>query len=145
MQRQMAAVYESEGRFLVHTYMRVPAGMWVSRGPYEVLQGAEAGVEKLGDVVRSALDRSGPLNEAVDTRKAQDGELIRAAGFKSRKQFVAATAMCSVRCDDGSTVIVRGSTKAVKGSSWIPDPDAIEVKLTNTTELAEVIRALLLR
>jgi hypothetical protein len=119
--------------------------MWLVRGPYDVLQGAEASVGKLGTVVRAALDRSGPLTEPVDTTKAQDGELIRAAGFKSRKQFVAATAMCSLECDDGSTVNVRGSTKAVKGLSWIPDPDAIEVSPANTTELAEVVRALLLR
>jgi hypothetical protein len=141
----MAAVYWIEDRFFVHPYMRIPSGMWVVRGPYDVLEGADASVERLGSVVRAALDRSGPLTETVDTTKAQDGELIRAAGFKSRKQFVAATAMCSLGCDDGATVNVRGSSKAVKGSSWIPDPDATEVNLANTTELAEVVRALLLR
>jgi hypothetical protein len=145
MQPQMAAVYKSEDRFLVHPLMRVPAGMWVVRGPYEVFVGAEAGVQKLGDAASAALDRSRLLPEAVDTTKAQDGELIRAAGFKSRKQFVAATAKCTLRCDDGSTVSVRGTTKTAKGSSWLADDDAIEVDVANTTELAEVIRSLLLR
>ncbi|MFF1820704.1 hypothetical protein ACFVWG_25585 [Kribbella sp. NPDC058245] len=130
---------------LVHPFMRIPAGMWVVRGPYEVLVGVDAGLQELGDAATAALDRSGVLTEAIDTRKAQDGELIRAAGFKSRKQFVAGTAMCTLRCDDGPTVSVRGATKAAKGSSWLPDEEAIEVDVTNRTGLAEAISSLLLR
>ncbi|MFF1820710.1 hypothetical protein ACFVWG_25615 [Kribbella sp. NPDC058245] len=85
----------------------------------------DSDVQNLGDAARPALDRSRLLTEVVDT-KTQDSEPIRAAGFKTQKQFVAVTVKCTSRCDDGSTASVRAATKAAKGLSWLADDDAVE-------------------
>lgn len=143
---QTATVYKLSDFYLVHSLMRVPSGYWVVRPPFIRIEVGVEGdhLDQLGQEVEAALDRSDQLPVDPPREEAQDTELIKAAGFKSRKRFVEAAATCTVERTDGS-VEIRGAVRAVKGSYWVPDSDAMEVAELKHAALGAAVEAILSR
>jgi hypothetical protein len=142
MRTQTAAVYRLGDFYLVHSLMRVPSGYWVARPPFARVGVEGAPLEQLGEEVKAALDKSDQLPADPPRDEPQDAELIKAAGFKSRKRFVEAATTCTVE-RTGEVVEIRGAVRAAKGSYWVPDSDAVEVAEPESSALGEVVEAML--
>lgn len=87
------------------------------------------------------------MSDYQPSRAARDGELIKVAGFRSRKRFVEAAEMCSVRRDaaDWSRIRVSGWIKDPRRSGWAPNDETIEVDATDLPALGQAIRTVLWR
>jgi hypothetical protein len=144
MRTQTAAVYRLGDFYLVHSLMRVPSGYWVARPPFVRVGVDGTALEQLGEEVEAALDRSDQLPADPPRDEPQDAELIKAAGFKSRKRFVEAATTCTVE-RTGDSVEIRGAVRAVKGSYWIPDSDAVEMAEPKSAALGDAVEAVLVR
>jgi hypothetical protein len=143
---QLAGVYRIGEFYLLHAHEQAPPGFWVVVPPYERLSG-DVGDEELGRAAVDCLGRSGPMVSYQPSRAARDGELIKAAGFRSRKRFVEAAEMCTLRRDaaDWSRIRVSGWTKDPRRSAWAPNEKTIEVDGTDLPALGQAIRTVLWR
>jgi hypothetical protein len=143
---QMAAVYRIGEYYLLHAHEQAPPGFWVGVPPYERLT-EDVGDAELGQTAVDCLGRSRPMVSYQPTRAAQDGELIKAAGFRSRKRFVEAAQMCTLRRDaaDWSRIRVSGWIKDPRRSAWVPDDKTTEVDGTDLPALGQAIRTVLWR
>ena len=144
MQSQMAGIYRAKNFYLLHAMEQSPPGFWVAAPPFERLSEDVADVD-LGNAALLALDRSRPMRDYQPSRAPRDTELIKAAGFRSRKQFIAASTMCTLEqaVADRSTIQVRPSRRDVSNSAWISEPDTIGVNASDLGAIGAVIRSVL--
>lgn len=142
----MAAVYRIGEFYLLHAKEQAPPGFWVVVPPYERLSD-DVGDGELGQVAVDFLGRSGPMSSYQPSRAPYDGELIKAADFRSRKRFVEAAQMCTLRRDtaDWSRIRVSGWIKDPRRSAWAPNDKTIEVDGTDLPALGQAIRTVLWR
>jgi hypothetical protein len=146
MKSRVAQLYLLPNFYLVHTLDQAPPGFWVPVPPYEKLS-ADVEDGELGRAVRDAVDRSKAMDDYQPSRAAQDGDLIRAAGFRSRKQFVNSAATCTVSKDapDRSVIRVRRATRDAKGAHWLPDAEESEIDQADLAGLGQLLRTVLAR
>jgi hypothetical protein len=137
----MAAVYRIGEFYLLHAQEQAPPGFWVVVAPYERLS-QDVSDEELGRAAVDFLGRSRPMSNYQPTRAACDGELIKAAGFRSRKRFVEAAQLCTLHRDLAawSAIRVSGSIKDPHRSGWGADGKTLEVDATDLPALGQAIR-----
>jgi hypothetical protein len=142
-----AAVYQLKDRMFVHPWQQTTAGLGIASEPYVSLP-LDARPDSLGNLVLSALSKSGQTVPHPTIWRGLDKPRLEAAGVKSEKAFQ--TGARSVSVERGQAFRLEpsrngGSKGDTKGFEPLPDLSMSLPLGSTATEIGQAIRACLER